>query len=574
MKSNPVLRTLLLMFLTLSCILFLSAEDTRKSTLDSLSKMDSEVLARMGKEAYRTGDHERAIEIFSVLLLRYDGSGSADQLRLYAKSFFYQGSSLYEQGAYSRAMEALLMARRIAETQGWDDLRAEAFASIGNIYASNYDFPSAITFYRQALAMVEPLPSDSMRNLKASVLNNLTGAYSIMRNVDSARIFCRRFELIGDLADKRHPYDLLLTKALVEDAASNHDKALKLYRRTVRMADSLTLEPIYAAAVYSVMAGAFEEMERNDSAVFYMHKAADVALQEGYRNEHIASLRDLARLYDKLGDRQTSMLYKTRYLELADSLRLSEERDKLHASEMLYTLDTNASTIRGLNAIRTLQWRWLIALTVTLLIVIVLVVVLFHQKKALYAAWTNLYQRNLNQIKAEEAYRENIDELERKLTEAEEKIFEISNSQSDTESNPDATPKPKEQCEMRSLAMKEELKQALVEKIRDVMVHSDIFCQSDFSIAQLAAEVGSNSRYVSEVINDVMGKNFRELLNESRIKKAMQMLGDTDNYGHLTIKAIGESVGYKSSSTFISVFTRITGLKPSVYQKLSQDKNQ
>ena len=52
------------------------------------------------------------------------------------------------------------------------------------------------------------------------------------------------------------------------------------------------------------------------------------------------------------------------------------------------------------------------------------------------------------------------------------------------------------------------------------------------------------------------------------------MLEDEERFGNLTIKAISESVGYKSHSTFINVFVRQTGLKPSLYQSLSRARKE
>lgn len=539
-----------------------------QSQLLSLSSTPLEILARMGVESYKAGDYEKAIEIFTVIRQRYDESLPEKSQKQFARYFLYQGLSLYEKGAYSQSLEALLRARRIAENHGWNDLRAETLAGIGNIHASNYDYPTAISFYRHALSLVEPLPVDSMKNLKASVLNNLTGAYSILQNLDSARIYCRRFELIGDMPDKRHSYDVSLTKALVEDAANNYKSALDLYRKSVNIASSHDLDPIYAAAVYSCMSGTFEKMGKIDSAISYMHNAADVALQEGYLNEHIGSLRDLSRLYEKSGNRRIAIIYKSRYLELADSIRFSEEKDKLHSNEMLYALDSNANTIRGLNAIRTMQWRWLMALSSILLIVLILLIILFKQKKALSQAWSSLYERNLRQIKEEENFRSTIKELESKLS-----LFtqQPSDSGKQEVDNVDSVINQRSSIDSRSLAMNNQLKEDLASKIRELTEHSDYFYKSDFNLTQLAEILNSNTRYVSEAVNDVIGKSFRDLMNECRIKRAMEMLGDNENYGNLTIKAIGESVGYKSSSTFISVFTRMTGLKPSVYQKLAKE---
>ncbi len=105
------------------------------------------------------------------------------------------------------------------------------------------------------------------------------------------------------------------------------------------------------------------------------------------------------------------------------------------------------------------------------------------------------------------------------------------------------------------------------------MESPSVYCDPDFSIDRLSAAIESNSRYVSEVINEEYGMNFRAFLNRYRVKEAMCRLEDMENYGHLTIKAVAESVGYKSQATFISVFTKETGLKPSLYQQLARNRH-
>ena len=124
----------------------------------------------------------------------------------------------------------------------------------------------------------------------------------------------------------------------------------------------------------------------------------------------------------------------------------------------------------------------------------------------------------------------------------------------------------------RSLILTTEQRAALLADIGRVMGKVEEFCSTDFSIDRLAQLVGSNPRYVSEAINEGYGKNFRSFLNDYRIKEAMQRLADNDRYGHYTIKAISESVGYKSQANFINIFTRLTGMKPSIYQKISRER--
>lgn len=89
---------------------------------------------------------------------------------------------------------------------------------------------------------------------------------------------------------------------------------------------------------------------------------------------------------------------------------------------------------------------------------------------------------------------------------------------------------------------------SLLQEIERVMGDTKEYCNSEFGIETLASLVGSNSRYVSAAINEGYGKNFRSFLNEYRIKEAMRRLADVEHYGGYTIKAISESVGYKSQA--------------------------
>jgi AraC-like DNA-binding protein len=85
---------------------------------------------------------------------------------------------------------------------------------------------------------------------------------------------------------------------------------------------------------------------------------------------------------------------------------------------------------------------------------------------------------------------------------------------------------------------------------------------------------GSKYKYVSQVINEYYQQNFNTFLNSYRIKEACKRLGDLEHYGNYTIEAISESVGFKSRSTFVSSFKRITGLTPSQYQRLARKQSE
>ena len=122
----------------------------------------------------------------------------------------------------------------------------------------------------------------------------------------------------------------------------------------------------------------------------------------------------------------------------------------------------------------------------------------------------------------------------------------------------------------RKSSIDDDYKEMMYKRIVDVMESSQEIFMESFSLASLAELVDGKKNNVSQVINQMYGNNFNAMLNEYRIKEACRRMGDTAHYGNYTVEAIAQSVGFKSRSSFVAVFKRITGLTPSNYQKLAK----
>jgi len=109
----------------------------------------------------------------------------------------------------------------------------------------------------------------------------------------------------------------------------------------------------------------------------------------------------------------------------------------------------------------------------------------------------------------------------------------------------------------------------LMKSIYNVLADPGVYCNPDFCIATLAEMVDSNTKYVSQAINESTGMNFRSFINSLRIKVARVRLTGTGEYSNKTIQSVSESVGFKSTSNFVIAFKKIMGVTPSAYQKLA-----
>lgn len=117
----------------------------------------------------------------------------------------------------------------------------------------------------------------------------------------------------------------------------------------------------------------------------------------------------------------------------------------------------------------------------------------------------------------------------------------------------------------RSL-IRAELADELFDKILNIIIIEKRYRDKDFSAKELAKMLGTNTRYISAVINSRFNTNFSCLINEYRVKEALHRLTDK-RYTDLTIEEIGTMVGFANRQSFYASFYRIMGETPNGYRK-------
>ncbi len=117
------------------------------------------------------------------------------------------------------------------------------------------------------------------------------------------------------------------------------------------------------------------------------------------------------------------------------------------------------------------------------------------------------------------------------------------------------------------------LKAKDIEKIKkmilDYMEGARPYLNRELSINNLSDNLDISRHFITEVINNHMGKNFYTLINEYRIEEVKRRLKDP-RYRKLTILAIAYDSGFNSKSSFNGIFKEMTGKTPSQYLRESQ----
>ena len=117
----------------------------------------------------------------------------------------------------------------------------------------------------------------------------------------------------------------------------------------------------------------------------------------------------------------------------------------------------------------------------------------------------------------------------------------------------------------RSL-IRAELADELYDKILNIIIIGKRYRDKDFSAKELAVELGTNTRYISAVINSRFNTNVSCLVTDYRIKEAQHRLTDK-RFQEMTIEEIGKIVGFANRQSFYASFYRVVGETPNNYRR-------
>lgn len=114
------------------------------------------------------------------------------------------------------------------------------------------------------------------------------------------------------------------------------------------------------------------------------------------------------------------------------------------------------------------------------------------------------------------------------------------------------------------------LAQELLQELQQYLLHSEAFKNPNIKVYDIATELNISKHQLSQLLNDNLGVNFSNYINNFRVEQAKRLLLTNT---HFTIEAIGYEAGFNSKTTFFTTFKQIVGVTPKVFkdQKVVQD---
>lgn len=555
MKNVLVIGLMLLVFPVIVCA-------GRKH--EQLAHLSPAALLERAYEHYDEESLEESVNCFSVLAGKYTESMSREEKECCARACMNLGEILFIREIYALSFTFTFKGIRISEENGFAKLMPRFQNTMGNIYNVYNEKGIAVKYYESALKTAREV---NLPGMEIAALKNLAGVCSKMGQTEKAMQYRRKMlELAGDDATAR--YFGYLSEGYVNEWKNNDDQSRRDFMAAVECSEINGLEAKYTASAYSALAGSFQKAGLRDSAIYYYEKNRIFCTEHHVIYTQKTILQALMGLYKEKGNMADVEKLQREYVILIDSLMKVDEFNASKNDQFIYEINKNFEEISQLTRESELkeaaikrQKTIMTAAMCVLFFLAVMWCVVYRQKRRINDAYRDLFLRNkellgqyeeLRRLKEENKQLRSVSEKDGASADTMVKGTEVENTGS-------------------SVKLSAEQRKGLLRLITDVMENTDEYCQPKFSLEKLSDIVGSNSRYVSQIINETYGKNFRTFVNEFRIREAARRLLDTAVYGHLTIKGIGESVGFKSYANFTETFRKIIGMSPSVYLKMARE---
>jgi signal transduction histidine kinase len=338
---------------------------------------------RIGNLYYDVANFGEAYYFFMQSLTASEREGN--QLNM-ARAENNLGMVSHEMGRLSEAENHYRNAYELYHGLGLSTEECGALGNIGAVFLDKTLYDSALTYFFQVMDKLDPdsLGSTTEHYILSGVYNNTAMTYS-------------------ELGERR--------------------MALDYYRKGLGLAKRAEDE-FNEGSVYINLGSLFGEMRMVDSALFYLHRALQLAEKRGYRSITLDTYEELARLHADLGNWGPAYNWQVRYDTLHKSVFNENQSADISRLRAMYEQEISEKEISQLQSESQVQKtlnKVFIIFIVVIVVLIIIIAVNLHSKKR-----TNqmLAERNLQISNALQKLSESEAELQ-KMNMSKDRIFSV-----------------------------------------------------------------------------------------------------------------------------------------------------
>ena len=126
-------------------------------------------------------------------------------------------------------------------------------------------------------------------------------------------------------------------------------------------------------------------------------------------------------------------------------------------------------------------------------------------------------------------------------------------------------PLPENKIKYASSRLGDAESQKCFDRIQRYMQGKKLYLDPDLTLPKLAQELDIPAHHLSQVINEMHGRNFFDFINQFRVEEVKRKIQD-DNFNNYSLFGIALESGFNSKSAFNRVFKNLTGITPSQFR--------
>ncbi len=497
---------------------------------DSLSRLSSEQLMASGRNYFEQRQPGKALSCFTVVSERYRKSADSEETSQSIRALNNCGCVYkYFFFDYTRAYECFTQAYDLCEQSDDPSFLSVILVNLGDLlldYGINYNSKSLLD---QSVEIFENCIQRAQETQHWELL--VTAFFNLVNQQDD--IDLSRYDIIFSASIPDSTPDIhyvrLQYKGIESMQQHRYGEAREYFKQQLSAVSTRWAADRDTLACYVNIAKTYLKENDYAHAAEYLNQALDISVSCSMTDQISGICKRLSDCYRELGDAEQERRYHLLYLEKMEEMHNSRLSS---IGELNYINELKKEEMKAAElASRQRQHQFTIMVIVVVLVVVVLFAFLLWRKNQ------QLLTRNKSLY---EHYRQTMrDDADR------------------------------HQMRYSHSRLNQNQREALIFQIEEILADGHLVCQQDFSLGQLSKLVGSNTTYVSQVINEKYGMTFSTVLGSFRVREACRRISESHEYENLTIEAIASNVGFKSRTAFINAFKREVGLTPSEYMKMA-----
>ncbi len=521
-----------------------AAEAARMQNYDKWKDLPGKTLLDKGNAFWSVDKSDSALVCFLILSNRYSEKQS-EQEKMISCAATKGAGSLYRvfYYDYQTAYRYLLKAEEMAKRNHFGSQLASTYLTEANVQRARLNLENNYSFQTKVLDLYKKAFHQAIASLDTSVVcysfGNLAH-YSMMHQrvgeIDEEIAIFRQLEIPDRFSHSLYFKRLCDCVLLYQfgrrqealDILTHLDELLPQNESPQFIVNDRFMTSVLKCSVLL-------SLNRDKEALQELDKAETIARENNLQDAVVEYLWMKQDYYETHGNADLAKEYKLKYFEAKDEFINRSKLLSVEQQKFLIELEEMGEEVKDLEAQKRMRDLVIAGIAVLALLVIAALIFLWRNYQNTKHRNLLLFQKNQELLALEQ--------------------------ERDTQSE-----------KYKSSPMDEQAKDELLRRIHHVMENHDEIYDEGFTLDQMAGLIDANPNYVSQVINEKKGCNFKAFITDYKIKEACRRLSAPDNYGTYTVEAIGQSVGFGSRTHFYAIFKKFTGMTPAAYQRLAQDK--